>query len=374
MVPYLLVLLLIPILNLVINPAQNRNRRIIFSVGIFGLLTLLAAVRKYTVGIDTKQYTDSYMLIGKDADFSFSNYRYEYGFTLLCRFLNYISPEPQLLILVTSVFIFSVVGYTIYRFSDDVALSAFLFVSMTTYTLYLNAMRQAIAVAFMLLAYCMFRDDKKVFSLFFIIVATQFHKSAWLVLLVLPAIFSPFTNLTLFIYIVIIFGMFLGANYVTSVIAQILGREQFYDADHMAANYFGPVIQLIFIICIVIVYFFYTTSQRVNKDKILLRENYFFRHILMLWIMFAAMGIRIEVMSRFSYYFAPFVLFALPFALSKASRKESFAAKFLLCTVCLLYFLIIGLLRPEWHGAIPYVADFLSVHNIFGTFFSDWRF
>lgn len=356
MLVYLSILAMIPIMALIMKPSQSRAMRLLYVWIVFGALAILAMFRGYTVGVDTNQFVSVYQNIGLNPSFSLDEYRYEPGFTLLCRFLNGISPEPQLLLVVTGAFILFAVGYTVYRLSNDVALSAFMFVAMTTYCTYLNVMRQAVAVGFVLLGYNLYIKHNWIGAIAFFYIATLFHSSAWVVLVAMALTFVSFTKKTLVAYLLVTAVMFVFSNQVTSILATLMGKERFYSPGHSGTNYYGALIILIFTATIVFMCFFYMgvdSDEETNSVKPIL-----YRHILMLWLMFVAMGVKVEVMVRFSYYFGIMSICIVPYALLNAKGKERYWVKMLFCGVCLSYFLIVEICRPEWHGVVPYVMNY----------------
>lgn len=363
MLVYLAVLAIIPILAIIMKPSQSRTMRLLYVWIIFGTLAVLAMCRGYTVGVDTQQFVSVYQNIGLNPSFSLEEYRYEPGFTILCKLLNSISLEPQLLLVVTGAFILFTVGYTVYSLSDDVALSAFMFVAMTTYSTYLNVMRQAVAIGFVLLGYNQYVKRKWISSIIFFYIATLFHTSSWIVLIVLALTLLPFTKKTLLSYLFITAVMFIFSNQVTSVVAAMMGKERFYDPDHSGANYFGALIILMFTFCIVCLCFFYMGINSSNDGKT--TESVLYRHTLMLWLMFVAMGVKVEVMNRFSYYFGIISILVVPYALIHVKGKERYWVRILFCGICFVYFLSVELWRPEWHGVVPYVMNYDGLSRLF---------
>ncbi|PAU70260.1 EpsG family [Bifidobacterium italicum] len=367
MLPYLAILAFIPLAAIAFRPQYDKGIRILYCWIVFGMLAFLAMVRSSAVGIDTQQFVDAYRAIGEDPSFSFSTYRYEHGFTLLCRLLYQISPDSQLLLMVTGAFVVFSIGYTVYALSMDVALSAFLFVAMTNYTLYLNAMRQAIAIGFIMLGYCCFIRRKWIPAVFLLFCATEFHQSAWLLPLCLVMTLLAFTWRTLIFYVIATLVCFVGSAQVSALITSFLGKERLYDPTFMGANYFGALIRLLFTLTIVTLCFFYMPpqSRRSHGQCDVSQVVRLYQHILMLWLLFTAIGVRVEILGRLSYYFGAMVILIIPQALSKVSSPEKTYVSVGFGGVCLAYFLIIGIARPEWHGAIPYHADFEAVANVF---------
>ena len=101
MLIYVIQILLIIAIGLFFKPAKSEKRKKIFLRLTFVILAFVACFRNYTVGYDTKQYVIAF---GKAAELSintFSNLRYEYGFTFLCWILNKITSNWQILIIVS---------------------------------------------------------------------------------------------------------------------------------------------------------------------------------------------------------------------------------------------------------------------------------
>ena len=157
----------------------------------FFLLTMVAVLRKYTVGADTGQWWRVYTVIVTDPSWDFRKYRFEPGFYYLCKILGLIYQNPQIVISLTSIFI----NYSVYSFikknSLDYCLSTILYVITNNYFSNLNVMRQAIAVAILLYGYEYLKRKKYPIYIIFIAVAASFHIVAvaallWLLFIILP--------------------------------------------------------------------------------------------------------------------------------------------------------------------------------------------
>ena len=98
----LIYLILIFAILLVFTIFKKKNKALLIS---FVLMTLVASLRKYTVGVDTKQFYKAFLLIIADSSWNYSNFRYEPGFYYLCKIIGLITSNAQVLIVVTSIFI-----------------------------------------------------------------------------------------------------------------------------------------------------------------------------------------------------------------------------------------------------------------------------
>lgn len=361
MIPYLLVMGSIPTLFTVIPPSKRYSAKKICLFLVLGIAALLGAIRSVNVGVDTAQYYSAYVSIGDSSFMELGEYRYEVGFTVLCWLLNFISPNPQLLLVVTSFFILYAVGNFIDEFSENVAISVFLFFALNIYSMYLNVMRQAVAIAFILFMYSSLVKRRWARVIIFALCAVSFHKTALIAIWLSMLLISRFRKGMYFIYLGVTLLAFISANNLTALAADLLEKDEFYNAAHAGSNYFGALIQFIFIGFIATIVVFYVEWQKKNIEDLPLYKANMFEHALMISVVFAALGVQIEVLSRFTQYFFIFSIVAVPFALKFERRIVSY----LFCAIALVYFVVIAVSRPEWYGVIPYEADLGNVVNMF---------
>lgn len=65
MIPYLVVMALIPAFACALKPLRSKDKRITLTWIFYGMLAFLAMVRKETVGVDTPQFTGAYRAISE---------------------------------------------------------------------------------------------------------------------------------------------------------------------------------------------------------------------------------------------------------------------------------------------------------------------
>lgn len=135
-------------------------------------LAIISAVR-YGVGTDFYSYRRTYNRM------NFGGVITERGFVLLLEGLHKISDHEQIFFIVTSFIFCMIYIYVIYKNSLNPVYSIFLFVVNGDYFMSMNTIRQAIAVAIILLAlpYVKTRNWKRMLIIVFI--ASTFHMSAW---------------------------------------------------------------------------------------------------------------------------------------------------------------------------------------------------
>ena len=340
-----------------VNYTQKRKRN--FLILIFAIITALATLRKYTVGIDTKHYCNGYKVISNLGWESFQNINYEWGFTALCKLLNNISPEPQLLIIVSSLLIFPPVGMFIYKNSDDVVLSTYLFIALNIFSMNMNVMRQSIAVGIILLGLECLKKNKYVLFIAFVLLASLFHQSALLCLIMLLFYRMHYKKRTLIYTLIACVVGFVGFKYIFNVAVNIFEDYAGYiDSEFSVSNYFGTAINLS--ICAIILIFgliYYRTDGIYYLKKELNNQiSYDFQaYSLSACLLCLVVGLQMTILLRAKLYFTIFYISWLPNAIYTIDYKDMRVLyKLLFISITMLYFIIIAVYRPEWYGVVPY--------------------
>ena len=179
---YILSLLFILGLGFIFNCNSTKKRKIVFLIISCLTLTTIAMFRTKYVGIDTLQYFRNFQYISNTAYSELHLIRYELGFTYLCKILGEFYSDPQILIIVTSIFINVSVFRFIYKNSDNVVLSVIFYILLNFYYNYMNIMRQALAISIILWGFEFIKKEKNISFIITVIIAMQFHSSAILAL------------------------------------------------------------------------------------------------------------------------------------------------------------------------------------------------
>lgn len=334
---------------------ETEKRTKLYITLCFFMLTFVAGIRSVNVGVDTEQFCRAYQMIGMTPwDNLFSSFRYEWGFLVLCKVLNYVSVNPQLLIIVSSILINVPLGVFIFRNSSSAALSAFLYVGLGLYASNMNIMREAIAVSFVLIAFEMLKANRSLLFFLFVAIASGFHQTAPFLVILWPLWRLGFNRKSILAYVILFMVAFIFAHQISNLLASLVGREQLYNSEFTGSNYFGALLKALLALFIaVIVLNYFRVGQRVGIQ--LSNVDQFYCHMLMLWILFSILGMQIQIFSRLCMYFNVFALVGITCALRFIENAgERVFIMLLLGVVALSYFIIVGLFRPEWQGVIPY--------------------
>lgn len=157
---------------------------------VFLLLGFISGFRAFSVGADTPQYVHSFIWLSNSNGakiLGIGDTLYEPGYVLLNLFLYKISPNPRILILVTSLFINFAYCYFIYRFCDDYFSAVIVYVFCCQYLINMDITRQAISTSIILLSFPLLFKKNKIYFVFAVFIASMFHYFSLLYLLFIPA-------------------------------------------------------------------------------------------------------------------------------------------------------------------------------------------
>lgn len=352
MLIYMLIILEVLFLGCIFNVKDKNSKKAKwFTIFSFILLTVVSAIRSKDVGVDSLQYYNNYRAIGKLDWGNIFQARYEYGYTILCKFLYSINKEAILLFAVSSIFINTVIGKFIYKYSKNIPMSILLYILLNYYFSSMNIMRQFIGIGFLLIALDAFVNKKNTKFFIFVAIASFFHLSS-----LLFAILYFFRNKQFgrkeFIYtIVISIVSFIGLPGLLNLGFRIFSKYSTYvGGDYDVANYFGAVLKFGLNFMIFIIVSCISIKAQANDKK----ENIFL-FMLAISIVFSFCTIRMAIFNRVTGIFSIICIILLPNSIEKISEKKMklFVITFV-AIICFSTFGVISIYRPEWYGVIPY--------------------
>lgn len=371
---YLVLMTIILAVGCFFKVNSTKTKQLVFLISVFTILAITASLRSYNVGIDTEQFYRNYMIINVAGWENSSVLRYEFGFFALCKILNYISTDPQLLIIVSSCFICFSVGRFIYKNSNDVIFSSFLFISLNIFSMYLNVMRQAIAISIILFAIEFLKKPNIkniIIYILIVILAMQFHNSA--IVMIIPLFFTrlKYTNISFIATIIASAASFVLSSFLWNIMIKLFpSYSEYSNSVFTESNYFAAAINALICIFILISGLAFAgkniRSQKEtkallinfetpgNNGKLILSYD-INAYLLSFALIFLVLTMRMTLFNRFSIYFTIFYITWIPnIAQSMTIKKDKAFLTFILTVFTLAYFLVVAIFRPEWYGVVPY--------------------
>lgn len=333
---------------------KNEKNKDLYFIILMILLTFFACFRSRYVGTDTIMFWNDYISINATPIKNIFNFRYEMGFTLLCRLLGIISKNPQILIVFTSLFM----NFAVYKFIKNNAknkLSCLIFYfTLNYYFSFMCLMRQGLAIAFLLFAYDSLKKDENFKFFLYVFIASTFHLSAIFMAIMFFLKKIKSRKIAIFSIIFGIFLAFLLSKKIFYLAATLIGdyskylTSKFASASYVSATMYTITSFFFFIFGL----FVPSSASRIDEEK---KDN---NYVLLRWLIgigtvISAASIRVSIFNRFYFYFGFFAMLWLSNNLELLKinlNKTIWKVLIYFSTLCYVYIIT----KLDWYGILPF--------------------
>ncbi len=328
---------------------------------------LLAALRGVDVGNDTHIYYRMYTIAGyynKFLDYM-ANTRLEPGYALLEFLFQKNGASYEIFQIFTEIIIYLSINRFIRNYSNNYALSCFMFIVNRNLGGTMNTVRMWLAIAILLYSIPYIKERKLNRFLFVLFLAAMIHYSALIFVIVyFMAGVKEEKILYLLTIVITIAVTIIGTTFfrfLTSVIGKYEGylSTGYFDTSGAIATYIGFFISLAFMVYYSILRRYPEGINRYEKNSDVVTDQYIFFLMCYFAFLLSIIGLRNQIMSRISSYFSVSGMALLPYALDVSPVKSN--KRIMHLVICLLLFsefIIIMVYRPNWLGIIPYKTFF----------------
>jgi len=264
MLPYFVVLLLVMLLLFIgsNNKFNKPNKLSHYLSGI--VLIIFATIRSSGVGTDSNNYVEIFNEFKDSTESLFSvKTSLEIGYLILMEIALNISNDYWSLFFLTALICVFTSYYTIYKLSDNIKVSVFIYISLATYFFVFNGMRQAIAASIFGLAIYHLINKKIVGYFIIVLLASFFHSTA--------LIMFPFYYLLRFQFkirnlILFSIGSFIALYYLSSILT--LFGESYYSRYSVYEDRNSTGGYLLTLFFFIISLFFIFSRKKIEKSKL----------------------------------------------------------------------------------------------------------
>ena len=323
--------------GLILKEYRGKTNSLIY----FLFLFLIFALRHPSMGIDLNFGSDSgylgaYEFFAKcpwDKLFLRAVYRYEYGYIVFNKLLSYISANPQMLLVGTSFICFVLIFHTIDKESDDPLFSTLIYLGLSSFLMVFSALRQAIAISFIFAAVPLIKKKRFLLFLFFVGLATSFHKTALIFLFAYPLFHLRFSFqlriILSFVLLIVLYGF-------SSRIYPLFNRFVVYKMDYNGSNTLFLIYVLVYFFCCVM-----------GGEKVSGYLNLFFVACCILCFEHLS-----NVISRLAMYYEMILVLLLPAVFSCCSQKYHLLKYFV--ALCFVFSALYFIKNTYWSMSYPY--------------------
>ena len=344
MIPYYILIFSPFLISLVRFTGQTdeQKRRMPVNLFFFLYLTMLM-LRHVTVGHDLPGYATIFSRLGQIGWQYVFRVDMEPAYVILNKLIYLFTDNFQWCIAIVSALIVIPIWYVYRKTSDDPLLSVSMFLILPTFVMFFSGLRQSIAIGLGALAFEMTRRKKLIPFLLVCALATAFHYSAFILLLMYPLYHARITRAWLIAVIPAMGLIYLFNEPIFALIQQLL--SDYYEAEITESGAYTML--MLFVL-------FGIYSYLIPDEAQLDAETIGLRNLLLLSIaiqMFVPLN---NLAMRMNYYYIIFIPLLLPKIHSARNARWTQVAR-LARYVMILYFLV-------------YFFDHMPSGNILDTF------
>jgi hypothetical protein len=315
---FILCLGIIGLMKLVLSPRGENLKLFTILSGL--LLFLIGALRNIRYLYDTLGYAKKFLelplrplyelwlnslrYIGKDPFFYF-----------IAKLISLLRIDYQGWIAILFALFCFTVFLIIYKYSDEIFLSIFAFISLGYFSFGLTGLRQTVAISFTVLSYKYLRERRLAPFIALVLVATLFHSSALIFIIAYPLskIKIGWKQIAGIGGAIIMTYFF--SDFFRFLIARLGWTDSLtvYAQSDRSLSLFGLFIQMItFLFCL------YYKKNVVEKDE----DNTSLYNLLFLGVVFQAFAVVVAEMFRISMYFSIFAIILIPKAVFSEKDRQ----------------------------------------------------
>lgn len=293
------------------------------SLSIYGgiILFLFGAFRATSVGTDVKVYADTYLFL---PNISFEEIFKSQTIVSIdpiyysfLKVLTYINDSPQFMLIIISAIVAVSVSYFIYKNSLNPLLSFLIFICLRYYAFTLTGLRQAVALAIVLVSYKYLKEKKLMKFLFVICLAAMFHKSALIFIIA-----YPIANIKSTKKLNIVVLLTLSLNYITdSLIMKLMVKIpvlNHYEV-YLFSNDGGNAGTTLLFIYLIILFFAYTVRKSIIQKN---KDFYIVYNLTLVGVAITSFSYEFSNIFRVGYYFIFSIILLFPMALKYSLNRE----------------------------------------------------
>lgn len=151
-------------------------------------LIVVQGLRHINVGTDLRRYATHYAFSTQVPLTVYFESRFEVGYQFLNFLLASLGVSFQGFIFLVSVFVFTILGIFLYKYSESPWLSYMLYMSLGLFDFGFSGLRQAISMSIILVSFNSIIRKKGVKFLITVFIATLFHKTAIIFIVIYPLV------------------------------------------------------------------------------------------------------------------------------------------------------------------------------------------
>ena len=318
----------------------------------FSILLFLLAVRNVTCGVDTKMYSNFFNVLSDYSikqimDFSIKG---EFLYFILNRLVAYLGGNFQFFLFITAIISIVPIAVLYLKKSNNAPLTIALFLTVAPFTMFFSGLRQATAMGIVVLLFPLIEKKKPIGYIIGIIIASYFHKSASVALILYPIYHAKITKNWLYIIVPAYLLIYI---YNKQIFTYLLGfYNSIYEETYGYTSSTGQFSILVLLILFNIYCFIFPDNNKMDKEYIGLRN------LLLLATLFQLFVPINPIVMRMNYYTLLFIPLLIP-KVAPISHKNNIAllrlSEIIMVAFFMAYFIYQGYAGHDVLNIYPYI-------------------
>lgn len=297
-------------------------------------LIIISSFRYHPPGSDYHAYIYGFFRIAQHSLQDALSSR-EPGYQLLMKGISQLTNNPQIFFIISG----CIIVYSFYiffiRYSKNNKLSMILFYMLGLYFYSHNVTRQFLAISICLWAYHFAVQKKLISFLMTVLLASTFHLSAWIALILYPICYIQVSSLILIMYALSVPSILYGYEWLVKLI-QLLAYEQyrgnFYGLEPSSLlNLALPLVSVTFVIMAVLIKQRYKIkNDRIKQTRTISinqminnRSTNLMYHLVLLETIFTVLQVqRALIFERIGLYFSVGICLLFPYIISLIAKPQ----------------------------------------------------
>lgn len=320
------------------------------------ILLIFAMLRSVFVGSDMPMFSIDFSVIAKMPFLECLNTRYELLNILFFKLIGLISTNYQTLTVLSSLVInFGVYKLVVKNQKNPLSTAIFYF-TLNYYFIFFCLLRQTLALLVIVIGLKFLANNQTKKFVLSVILASMFHKSAiiFLILLLFKNIkFKKESNIIIIVVLLSIFGFIFGKNIMLISMKLISTYEKYLSTSYINSSYITAGLYTLTSFCFLLFGIIVPSKKCIAEEQQKDRKYDLLKYILAIGTVISAISMKIAVFSRIYLYFGFFAIIWLSDNLELLQNKNNkFLWKSILYLSTLTYVIVIS--KFDWFGVFPY--------------------
>ena len=311
-----------------------------------------------TSGNDTGTYRTIYEALPNDvtafSDIDWKNLASAPGHEFICACLKNIGASTQDYLMLFAIASIGIYLWFIRKYTNNLTLSVYYFITMGVYTFSMAAVKQTIAVAILLIATDCAVEKKYLRFILFVLLAELFHPYAFVYLIVPLMFFTPWTRRTY----VLLGGTVVISLLLSRLMGGILAMTDAIGGSYSSTEFSGEGVNIFRVLAVWIpVILSYWMRKRIQKNSTRIGNMIINLTMINAVIMFIGLFGTANYFARLANYFLIFQALALPLIFCYFSNSNK---KFLKISSVVCYFFFFYYEQVIVYGAFDSRFNFIT--------------